>query len=180
MDWLWTKAIFISFRVADFVFQHDYGYDLISLSVLWLSPSCQHSALICMIEVHLRIHSTIWPVTTGMMKKVCYVQTFSYISAALFDIYWWWWWLSDWSVHADMYWYFCCYVLSWFGFGFWPLSCWYCKRCLLIHMNNKDWYFFLWKKKLREENTWALGSKHNYSSLIIMKKWLINYNTCSL
>ena len=82
--------------------------------------------------------STSWPDLSGMMRKACYDQTFSFLILLLCYCH-------LYSYVMDLDWKLLCivtYICDDPGLAVMLI----CKRCLLIHMNNKGWYFFLWKK----------------------------------
>ena len=123
-------AILIFFRVVDshfysaYVFQHMMDY----LYLFWLSPFCEHVLLrTVLFEVHLRYFSAFsdliyqgWWGKSAMIRLFLLVLLFCIVILCLH--------VTDLDLSVIML---------------------VCKWCILIHMNNKDWYFFLWKKKLR-------------------------------
>ena len=69
-----------------------------------------------------------WSDLSGTMRKVYYDQTF-------FSLFW----MAVVCMFTS-YVYVICFISQHHKDG-------YCNWCLLIPMNKKDWYFFLWKKK---------------------------------
>ena len=103
-----------------------------------------------MFDGHHRLERDIWPELSGMMKKYAYDQTLiiSYFwwLAGCFDVLLY---MLICTCYAVLYisclcWSVCISWMVWEGLTW--LSC-ICLICLLIHMNIKGWYFFLWKKR---------------------------------
>ena len=104
------------------------AFDWSSLPVMFETSQPASLAQECLFDDHLRfLLSIFWPDISGMMRKVCYDQTFflflDAVDRMLIYVY---------VLHcvAEV-----CSVTKML-----------CKWCLLILLNNKDWYFFLWKK----------------------------------
>ena len=138
MVWLWIMAILISFRVADYLlFSLVLAVNWLSLFVLVESFLSACIAMICMFEVHLRYYSVLSDlIYQGWWEKYATIRLYLLILLLCIVIYTCMWWI--WVLTVIM------LICNW---------------CLLIHMNNKGWYFFLWKKKSLFSNKMFLISK---------------------
>ena len=116
------------------------SYDWLSLSVMYETFQPASLAQECLFDNHLRSFSTYSDlIYSGMMRKVCYDRTFT----------------SGWQLSVWLYFMSMCFSEMLYSLSYICI----CKWCLLIPMNNKDWYFFLWKKRFQYmlvKNSWNI------------------------